>query len=48
MADMGGVTFFHVAMDSPNGDFELLELCMQGANKVVDESADDRKVSVLL
>merc|ERR1712146_438808 len=43
MADMGGVKFFHVAMESPKGDFELLELCMEGANKEVDETAEDRK-----
>mmetsp|Transcript_22269 Transcript_22269/g.37776 ORF Transcript_22269/g.37776 Transcript_22269/m.37776 type:complete len:184 (+) Transcript_22269:79-630(+) len=43
MADMGGVQFFHVAMDSPNGDFELLELCMEGANKDVNPEGDDRK-----
>ena len=43
MADMGGVKFFHVAMDTPKGDWDLLELCMDGANKEVDESADDRK-----
>lgn len=43
MADMGGVNFFHVAMEAPNGDFELLEEAMKAANKEVDEAAEDRK-----
>jgi hypothetical protein len=43
MADMGGVHFFHVAMDTPKGNWELLELTMDGANKDVDPEGDDRK-----
>ena len=42
MADFG-IKFFHVAMDTPKGDWDLLELCMDGACKEVDETADDRK-----
>jgi len=40
---MGGVTFFNIAVDTPNGDFELLEKVMEGANAEVDESAEERK-----
>lgn len=38
-----GVHHFMPAMDIPNGNWDLLELCMQGMNKEVDPDADDRK-----
>lgn len=40
---MGGVMFFNLAVDTPNGDFALLEKVMEGANAEVDESAEERK-----
>lgn len=40
---MGGVSFFHLAVDSPNGDVDLLKACMTGFNKEVDPEGDDRK-----
>ena len=43
MADMGGVNFFHVAIESANGNFDLLMEAMTAANKEVDEAAEDRK-----
>merc|ERR1712146_823360 len=49
MADMGGVKFFHVAMESPKGDFELLELCMEGAapyGKIMFSAGDDKLIAL--
>jgi hypothetical protein len=43
MADMGGVKFFHLALDTPNGNFDLMDAAMNAANKEVDETAEDRK-----
>ena len=43
MSDMGGVKHFNVAVDTPEGDVELLKKVMQGANKEVDEGAEERK-----
>ncbi|KAG1668021.1 hypothetical protein FOA52_006554 [Chlamydomonas sp. UWO 241] len=40
---MGGVMFFNIAVDVPNGDFELLEKVMEGSNLEVDEEAEERK-----
>ena len=40
---MGGVLFFNIAVDTPNGDFFLLEKVLEGANTEVDESAEERK-----
>lgn len=40
MADMGGIKFFNVAIDQAQGEWELLEQTMQGANVVVDDSAE--------
>ena len=37
---MGGVCYFHVAMETCEG---LVEKALEGANRVVDEGADDRK-----
>eukprot|EP00037_Helgoeca_nana_P010523 m.92872 g.92872 ORF g.92872 m.92872 type:complete len:262 (+) comp20252_c2_seq1:681-1466(+) len=43
MHDMGGMSFFAVTMEQCKGDWELLQCAMDGANKEVDESGDDRK-----
>jgi len=40
---MGGVCFFNVSVDTPEGDLELLQQVMNGANVEVDESAEERK-----
>jgi len=38
-----GVHFFLTCMDEPEGDLDLLKLCLEGANKEVDPEAEDRK-----
>ncbi|CAN8068219.1 unnamed protein product [Agarophyton chilense] len=43
MSDMGGVKFFSVALESPNGQWELMDAVLEGMNKEVNPSADDRK-----
>lgn len=43
MSDMGGVKHFNVAVDTPNGSIELLKKVLEGANKEVDEGAEERK-----
>lgn len=43
MADLGGMHYFCVAMETCKGDKALLQAAMDGANKEVDEDADDRK-----
>lgn len=40
MADMGGIRFFNVVIDQAQGEWELLEECMQGANKEVEDGAE--------
>ena len=40
---MGGIKHFHVAMESCNGNWDLLQMCLDAANKPVDEKGDDRK-----
>ena len=40
---MGGVLFFNIAVEVPNGDFALLEKVLEGANTEVDEAAEERK-----
>ena len=40
---MGGVVFFNLAVETPDGDMELLEYVMEGANVPVDEAAEERK-----
>lgn len=42
-SDMGGVKFFHVYLESPQGDWDLMQVCMDGFNKEIDPEADDRK-----
>jgi hypothetical protein len=43
MCDIGGMTYFTVVMESCEGSWDLLEMAMAGANKVVDPDGDDRK-----
>eukprot|EP00178_Gracilaria_changii_P014719 TRINITY_DN412_c0_g3_i1.p4 TRINITY_DN412_c0_g3~~TRINITY_DN412_c0_g3_i1.p4 ORF type:complete len:215 (+),score=53.45 TRINITY_DN412_c0_g3_i1:87-647(+) len=43
MSDMGGVKFFSVALESPSGQWELMDAVLEGMNKEVDANADDRK-----
>lgn len=43
LADMGGVRFFHVSLDSCKGSMELLDVAMTGFNAEVDPAAEDRK-----
>lgn len=43
MNAMGGVKFYCLKVDSALGSHELLAKVMEGMNKEVDESADDRK-----
>jgi hypothetical protein len=43
MHDLGGMSYFAIALESCKGDWELLQCAMDGANKAVDEGADDRK-----
>ena len=43
-ADMTlGLEFFCTSMEVPDGDVELLEQCMKGANKEVEPDAEERK-----
>jgi lipoate-protein ligase A len=41
--DMGGISFFHVAMEKCEGNVDLLTMCMDGANKKVEDGAEERK-----
>jgi len=43
LADMGGVSFFHVSLDSCKGRFDLLDHALAGFNKEVEPDAEDRK-----
>jgi hypothetical protein len=43
IADMGGVVFFHLSVDEPDGKWALLDSVMAGANKPVEEGAEERK-----
>jgi hypothetical protein len=43
MSEMGGMSYFCIALETCKGNKELLEAAMEGANKEVDEGADDRK-----
>lgn len=33
MSDLGGVKFFNLAVETPEGDIEVLELVMQGEHR---------------
>lgn len=43
MNAMGGVKFFHIAAETAKSSMTLLEKVLEGFNKEVDDSADDRK-----
>lgn len=43
LEDMGGVHFFHVVLESSNGNWDLVEAAMKGANTPVDPQGEDRK-----
>lgn len=43
MSAMGGVSFFHIAVEQAKSSMELLEKVLEGFNAEVDESAEDRK-----
>ena len=40
---MGGLQFFCTTMEQPEGNVDLLEYCMAGANKEVEPDAEERK-----
>lgn len=42
LRDMGGVSYFHVSMESCEGDFGLLQCAMDGMNKPCPEDAEER------
>jgi hypothetical protein len=43
MNAMGGVKFFHIAVESAGSSMALLDKVLEGFNKKVDESAEERK-----
>lgn len=43
MRDMGGVSYFHVSVDTCDADFELLEVCMKAFNQPCPEDAEERR-----
>ena len=43
LQDMGGVSYFHVALDKSDGNWHLIEAAMDGANASVDPNGEDRK-----
>jgi hypothetical protein len=43
MSDLGGVKFFNLAVETPNGDLEVLQYVLEGMNAEVDEGAEERK-----
>jgi hypothetical protein len=40
---LGGVCFFNVSVDEPEGDLELLQHLLDAANVEVDDAAEERK-----
>lgn len=40
---MGGIQYFNVSVETPEGDMALLEKVLEGANAPVDEAAEERK-----
>merc|ERR1719331_3013357 len=42
-ADMGGLGFFCTSVDEPNGDLELLDMCMAAMNEKSDPTEEERK-----
>eukprot|EP00462_Mataza_sp_D1_P023999 CAMPEP_0175142442 /NCGR_PEP_ID=MMETSP0087-20121206/12807_1 /TAXON_ID=136419 /ORGANISM="Unknown Unknown, Strain D1" /LENGTH=689 /DNA_ID=CAMNT_0016426257 /DNA_START=56 /DNA_END=2125 /DNA_ORIENTATION=- len=43
LRDMGGVAYFHVAMENCEGDFELLNIAMEAMNRPCPEDAEERR-----
>lgn len=43
LRDMGGVSYFHVSIDSCDADWECLDVCMKGMNTPCPEDADERR-----
>ena len=43
LEDMGGVRYFHVALESCDGEFPLVEEAMAGANTPVNPNSEERK-----
>ncbi|GBF88766.1 flagellar associated protein [Raphidocelis subcapitata] len=43
MSDLGGVKFFTITLETPNGDMQLMDAVLEGMNAEVDESAEERK-----
>lgn len=43
LRDMGGVSYFHVSIDTPGSDWQLMEVCMEGMNRPCPEDADERR-----
>jgi hypothetical protein len=43
MNAMGGVKFYHIAVESAGSSMELLDKVLEGFNKEVDEAAEERK-----
>mmetsp|Transcript_75287 Transcript_75287/g.137455 ORF Transcript_75287/g.137455 Transcript_75287/m.137455 type:complete len:464 (-) Transcript_75287:110-1501(-) len=42
-ADMGGLTYFCTSVDEPEGDMELLDMCMTAMNAKSDPTEEERK-----
>merc|ERR1712232_479038 len=42
-ADMGGLAFFCTSVDEPEGDLELLKMCMESMNAKSDPTEEERK-----
>jgi len=43
MSDLGGVKFFTITLETPNGDMKLMDSVLEGMNAEVDEAAEERK-----
>ncbi|KAI8470430.1 MAG: flagellar associated protein [Monoraphidium minutum] len=43
MSDLGGVKFFTITLETPNGDMTLMDSVLEGMNAEVDEAAEERK-----
>lgn len=43
MHDLGGMIFFTVCLEQCNGDWDLMQAAIDGANKIPDPDGDDRK-----
>eukprot|EP00427_Karlodinium_veneficum_P021675 CAMPEP_0169098236 /NCGR_PEP_ID=MMETSP1015-20121227/19935_1 /TAXON_ID=342587 /ORGANISM="Karlodinium micrum, Strain CCMP2283" /LENGTH=705 /DNA_ID=CAMNT_0009159075 /DNA_START=26 /DNA_END=2143 /DNA_ORIENTATION=- len=42
-ADMGGLQFFCTSVEAPDGDFEILEMCVNAMNAKSDPTEEERK-----